>query len=201
MRLKTLDDDTFDDFGVRSPVSTGTPLHRGERDAARVTTQSFADLYRRQAPKLLRYFARRVGNEDARDLVQEAFAGFMGAAARQPRNVERPEAYLSTIAHNLVAKRTRTAVRRSTALHVSTDDAPLTGPDPQAHLEARDVLDRLETAMLRLPPMTRQIFMAHRLDGYTYREIAERTGFSVKRVEKHMSRAIARLDDILGRGR
>jgi RNA polymerase sigma-70 factor (ECF subfamily) len=54
--------------------------------------------------------------------------------------------------------------------------------------------------MLRLRPLTREIFMAHRLDGYTYREIAARTGLSVKRVEKHMSRAIAQLDEILGAG-
>jgi RNA polymerase sigma-70 factor (ECF subfamily) len=83
-------------------------------------------------------------------------------------------------------------------LHVPADDAVLTGTDTEAQLEARDMLERLETAMLRLRPLTREIFMAHRLDGYTYREIAERTGLSLKRVEKHMSRAIAQLDDVLG---
>jgi RNA polymerase sigma-70 factor (ECF subfamily) len=45
-----------------------------------------------------------------------------------------------------------------------------------------------------LKPITRQIFLAHRVDGYSYGEIAERTGLSVKGVEKHMSRAIAHID-------
>lgn len=201
MRLKAFADDLFEGFEERSAISVADHLSPDDHAVVRPAEWRFAALYRAQAPRLLRYFARRVGREEAHDLVQEAFACFIAAVSRQPRKVERPDAYLSTIARNLVAKRGRTAVRRSTALHVSTEDVALTGPNPEAHLEARDVLDRLETAMLRLRPMTREIFMARRIDGYTYREIAERTGLSLKRVEKHMSRAIAQLDDILSAGR
>jgi RNA polymerase sigma-70 factor (ECF subfamily) len=201
MRLRTAAEDAFVDFATDAPLTSDEPLPPDDRVVARKAERPFAALYKAQAPRLLRYFARRVGYEEARDLVHEAFAGLIGAASRQPHGVERPEAYLSTIARNLVAKRARTAARRSAAFHVSADDVPLVAPDPQAHLEARDVLARLETAMLRLRPLTRQIFMAQRLDGYTYREIADRTGLSLKRVEKHMSRAIAQLDDVLGEGR
>lgn len=201
MRLRALADDMFDDFGARTTVSTDAPLLSDDCAVAPISEEPFGGLYRAERPRLLRYFARRVGREEAHDLAQEAFACFIAAVSRQSRKIERPDAYLSTIARNLVAKRGRTAVRHSTALHVSAEDVALTGPNPEAHLEARDVLDRLETAMLRLRPMTREIFMAHRLDGYTYREIAERTGLSLKRVEKHMSRAIAQLDDILSADR
>lgn len=41
--------------------------------------------------------------------------------------------------------------------------------------------------------MTRNVFLARRLDGYSYVEIAERTGLSVRAVEKQMSRAIQQL--------
>ena len=47
--------------------------------------------------------------------------------------------------------------------------------------------------MLRLKPLTRQIFLACRLDGYSYAEIAEQTGLSIRGVEKQMSRAIKQL--------
>ena len=56
-----------------------------------------------------------------------------------------------------------------------------------------DRLARLEQAVLRLKPLTRQIFLACRLDGYSYVEIAEQTGLSVRGVEKQMSRAIKQL--------
>jgi RNA polymerase sigma factor (sigma-70 family) len=65
--------------------------------------------------------------------------------------------------------------------------------DELGRLEARDSLRRLETAMIRLKPRSRDIFLAHRLDGMTYLEIAEKTGLSVKRVEKIMSKTIGQL--------
>src|SRR3546814_15960681 len=62
-----------------------------------------------------------------------------------------------------------------------------------AEVEARDVLNRVGAAMARLSPKTREIFMAHRLDGLSYKEIGEKTGLSVKGVEWHMSKAIAHI--------
>lgn len=41
--------------------------------------------------------------------------------------------------------------------------------------------------------------MAHRMEGLTYTEIAERTGLSVKGVEKQMSKALVQLDRMLNR--
>ena len=41
--------------------------------------------------------------------------------------------------------------------------------------------------------MTREIFLARRVDGLSYAEIAELTGLSERQVERHMARAISRL--------
>lgn len=60
-------------------------------------------------------------------------------------------------------------------------------PDP-------DLIRRLEGAMRALPRLQREIFMAHRLDGLSYAEIARRTGLRVDHVERHVARAIRRLD-------
>jgi RNA polymerase sigma-70 factor (ECF subfamily) len=198
MRVRALADEMFVEFEPGSGLSAGDALPPENRALPPSGELPVARLYRTERPRLLRFFARRVGRAEAHDLVQEAFASLLAAVSRRPKSIEQPEAYLTRVATNLVLKRGRTAARRSTALHIPADEAALTGTDTEAHLEERDMLERLETAMLRLRPLTREIFMAHRLDGYTYREIAERTGLSVKRVEKHMSRAIARLDDILG---
>jgi RNA polymerase sigma-70 factor (ECF subfamily) len=60
-------------------------------------------------------------------------------------------------------------------------------PDP-------NLLRRLEDAMRAMPKLQREIFMAHRLDDISYREIARRTGPTVHQVERHMARAIYKLD-------
>ena len=59
-------------------------------------------------------------------------------------------------------------------------------PDPE-------LLKKLERAMLKLPRSTRDIFLAHRLDDMPYQEIADRTGLTLRQVERHMARAIYRL--------
>lgn len=60
-------------------------------------------------------------------------------------------------------------------------------------VDKAELLTRLERAMSKLPPTTRNIFLAHRLDGLSYQQIAERTGLSVGDVERHMSKALHRL--------
>ncbi|WP_419808602.1 sigma factor-like helix-turn-helix DNA-binding protein [Sphingomonas sp.] len=54
-------------------------------------------------------------------------------------------------------------------------------------------LARLERAMRALPRTTREIFLARRLDDYSYAKIAQITGLSVRQVERHMVKAIRQL--------
>lgn len=149
-----------------------------------------AGLYREHSSRLRRYFRGRGSPSNADDLVQETFLRLASATSRRPNSIEQPRAYVNQIANNLLREQARFAARRSAALHVSEDDVSLSGPDPLAQLEARDMLERLEAAMAKMKPATREIFMAHRIDGYTYSEIAGRTGRSVKSVEKHIAKAI-----------
>ena len=59
--------------------------------------------------------------------------------------------------------------------------------------EQQELLERMEAIMLRLPRMTRDIFLAHRLDDMPYEEIARRTGLTTRQVERHIARAILAL--------
>jgi RNA polymerase sigma-70 factor (ECF subfamily) len=70
--------------------------------------------------------------------------------------------------------------------------SPYEGP-PVANDPDPELLKKLERAMLKLPRSTREIFLAHRLDDMSYQEIADRTGLTVRQVERHMARAIYRL--------
>ena len=145
-----------------------------------------------------RDFSQRIVDDrlELSDLVQQSFVRFL-ARTSDGAPVASPEGYLRQTTRNLVIDEAKTARRRSQAMHVPLDEVELHAPDALAALEARDMLHRLEVALLRLKPRTREIFLAHRIDGYSYGEIAARTGLSVKGVEKHMSRAIAHLDRTL----
>ena len=106
--------------------------------------------------------------------------------------LEQPEAFIRRVSSNLAKDwaRSRSIAERSSA-SIEVASNPIV--DSVALLESRDMLHRLEGAISRLKPRTREIFLAHRLRGLTYAEIATATGLSVKGVEKQMSRAIAQL--------
>lgn len=57
-----------------------------------------------------------------------------------------------------------------------------------------EFLERLNQAIATLPRRDREIFLAHRVDGLSYQEIASRTGLSVRRVERHIARALYGID-------
>lgn len=176
-----------------------TPIPARDRAPAAQQEHAIEALYRAQSAGLLRRFARNAAGDEARDLVQEAFYRLVRLGSEQFQSVQRAEAYLSRIAGNLLRDRAKAARRHAASLHEPLEEACVPGHDQQRLLEQRDLLNRLEQAMLKLKPKTREIFMAHRLDGLSYAEIAMRTGLSVKGVEKHMCKAIAQLDRSLHR--
>ena len=148
---------------------------------------------------MIRLFTRRTRNrDDADDLVHDVFFRFARLKETVIR-LDRPQAYLTRIAANLLKDRFRVEEQRSAQSHVPANEETLPGIDQERALEARDMLRRLDAALLKLSPKTREIFVAHRVEGLSYSEIAERTGLKVKRVEKHMSKAILQLDRLLHR--
>lgn len=185
LNLGTLGDDTPDDGEPVSPAASAAPM------------ADVASLYRAESPRLLRFFRRRTADfQEAQDLVHETFARVLGAEPGQA--VRKPGAYLTRIAQNLLRDRAKIRARRSADRHVPADETILAGTDQNCLLETRDLLDRLELAMLELPQQTREIFMAHRLEGLTYNEIAGRTGLTVKQVEWAITRSLVELDRALG---
>ena len=56
-----------------------------------------------------------------------------------------------------------------------------------------DLIRRLEAAITNIPKRQRDIFLAHRVHGMSYAKIADRTGLTVRQVERNMARAIYKL--------
>ncbi|WP_116091766.1 RNA polymerase sigma factor [Sphingomonas crusticola] len=158
-----------------------------------------ASLYRTHGSSLTKLLRRQMSSERAPDLLHHVFARFLGLAPEKRAAIKSPEAYLTRSACNAVRDQRRQSHRQAADRHVPEEEACLTAPCQVAALEARDMLNRIEAAIQKLKPITREIFLAHRLDGYTYAEIADWTGLSVKSIEKHMSRAIAHIDRTLSR--
>ncbi len=174
------------------------PLLRAPAEESETAPADIDRLYRSEAPKLLRLFGKRLGHGETADLVQESFLRLV-RRSQAPEPIASPSGYLKRIALNLIRNPAEVATRRQQGQLAEFDDACHAGHDPVARLEARDLLERLDLCVAKLKPKTRAIFLAHRVEGLSYAQIAERTGLSVKGVEKQMSKALAELDRMIHR--
>lgn len=172
-------------------IAEGDPLPPADDVPPHATSISLGELYRAEAPGLLRYFERRTGERHAApDLVHDAFARLAGIGALA--EIVNPAAYLQRIAQNLLVDRARRSI--APAAFVSLEDWDAEAPAVQEEgLLAEDLLQRYEEAIAGLPERTRTIFLLHRADDLTYRQIARRIGVTVWTVEYHMKRAILHL--------
>ena len=162
------------------------PVWTNEDEAACIEQLRLRDaaLYQEQAPTLQRYFARRVPSADVADLVQESFRRVLGHASK------RPGAILGRTAANLLLEVRRAAARRWSRAHEPFDDQHAPTCDPVAQLEARDALARIERALARLKPKTRDIFLMTRVEGRSYAEVGTTLGMSEEAVKKQVAKAM-----------
>ena len=153
------------------------------------TDAAFQQFYRAEHGRLLRYFRKKVGPDEATDLTQEVFIRLLRNGAFE--RIETPGAYLMRSARNLLIDRARRKMRAQGISCPFEDgrDAPV--PAEQAwRIEEADARRIYRRAVLAMPRRTRRIFLMHRLTDKTYCEIAEELGIADKSVDYHMMRAL-----------
>jgi RNA polymerase sigma-70 factor (ECF subfamily) len=128
---------------------------------------------------------------EAEDLFQEAWVRF--ATYEHKDEVERPEAFMMRTALNLSIDMHRH--EQVQGERVPLEEAEIEDPAPGAEetLLARERMARADACLRSLSPRTREIFMAHRVDGLTFQEVADRFGITFSAVEYHVARALAAL--------
>nr|WP_082703716.1 sigma-70 family RNA polymerase sigma factor [Novosphingobium sp. Fuku2-ISO-50] len=149
---------------------------------------------------MLRYLGRRAGYDAAPDMLQEVFVRAAGSA--QVGRLNNPAAFLRRVARNLLIDRSR---RRGAddviVFPLDEEQHAASLPEQEHHLEARDLMRLYEGAVDALPEKTRRVFLMHRVDELSYREIHERLGISIATVEYHMMKALAQIARAVDAGR
>lgn len=155
---------------------------------------ALAQLLHQQRDSLHRYFQRRTAhNWDAQDLVQETCARVLAADRERPSAIRNPEAYLYTIASNLLKTRAAQSQQMQSdseaANHV--DEALTTPCQAMAAADQAQRRERLTRVLARLPERQRDILMLRYRDELDYRQIAAQLGISTHMVKKYVVKALA----------
>ncbi len=157
-----------------------------------VAADGFDRFLREHHDALLGFLARRVGEDDAKDIAQETMVRLMRYRA-QPYDQLRPLMY--RIAINAIHDRGRRDSTRHASAHYSLDqdfqDLPSIEPGIDQRIAHEQELALARAAILQLPQRCRQIYLLNRIEGMSYSQIAKHCDISVKAVEKHIGKALA----------
>lgn len=157
------------------------------------SSQALEALYREHGARLRGLLARRVGVEDASDAVHEAFAKLARMLPTGRASIHRPEAFVTTVATNVLRDRARTAARQALHLSQLASHDCAGEDDPHRLLESREALRAIEQALSGMSARRRRIFLLHRFEHLTYAEIGLEVGMSEKGVKKQMAKALLEL--------
>lgn len=156
--------------------------------AERQQDERLAEAFTRERRRLWRFIRSQVGEHvDAEDILQDVFYELV-VAYRLTKPVQHLSGWLFRVARNRITDRFRTR-RRETPLDepVAEEDgmrtleellpSPDAGPDA---VYARGVLRaELEDALAELPRAQREVFIAHELEGRSFKAIAAEAGVGV----------------------
>jgi RNA polymerase sigma-70 factor (ECF subfamily) len=146
---------------------------------------------------ILRVVARGLSRDpsEIEDLVQDAYE-------RALRSIDRidvganPRGWMVTILHNLHIDRCRRRARMKP--HVSYDDVPLAAPEvTEAPAWSAITADDVRRAAARLPDELRTTYTMFALEGRSYQEVSAALGIPKATVGTRISRARARLKELL----
>lgn len=141
----------------------------------------------RERKRLWQFIRRRVPDADeAEDILQDVFFEFV-EAYRLPDSIEQVGAWLFGVARNRIVDRFRK--KREEPLSEIADDSgesrwldevlPSAEGGPEAAYARGVLLGELLAALDELPAGQREVFVAHELEGRSFRELAAESGTGV----------------------
>src|SRR6266403_5871225 len=151
--------------------------------------QRISAVVKREQSRLRNFIRRRVPDpRNAEDILQDAFYRLV-EANRLLMPIEHVTGWLFRVARNRITDLFRKK-KPETFSHASVADEDgellqtedlLPSPDagPEALYVRNALLDQLELALDELPEEQREVFVAHELDGRSFKELAAATGVSV----------------------
>ncbi len=169
--------------------------------------QRISDVVIREQSRLGNFIRRRVPDpRDAEDILQDVFYELV-EANRLLMPIEHVTGWLFRVARNRITDLFRTKKPESFSDIAITDEDDellqledlLPSPDagPEAIYARHVLLDELEFAIAELPAEQRAVFVAHELEGRSFREMAAETGVSVNTLLSRKRYAVLHLRERL----
>lgn len=126
--------------------------------------------------------------QDAEDFVQDAYVKLVQFS--KEKTVDQPEALLMKIALNRLIDAHRALLVRGE--EVLPEDVVIVDGRPSAEdvVQSREELAQVGECLMQMNERTRAIFLDNKIDGLSYKEIAQKYGITKSAVEKHIAKGV-----------
>jgi RNA polymerase sigma factor (sigma-70 family) len=169
--------------------------------------QRISEVVTREESRLRNFIRRRVPDpRDAEDILQDVFYELV-EANRLLMPIEHVTGWLFRVARNRITDlfRKKKPESFSDATVASDEDEPLYLEDllpsadagPDAVFARNVLLEAIEMALEELPEEQREVFVAHEVEGLSFKEIAAETGVSVNTLLSRKRYAVLHLRERL----
>ena len=161
-----------------------------------MSAESIADVVEREQSRLLQFIRRRVPDpRDAEDILQDVFSELVEANyLLMP--IEHVTGWLFRVARNRIVDLFRK--KKPEPFDDGVEDLlPSPGEGPEALYLRQALLDEMAAAIAELPKDQREVFVAHELEGRSFKELASATGVSVNTLLSRKRYAIRHLREQL----
>jgi RNA polymerase sigma factor (sigma-70 family) len=151
-------------------------------------------LFEKERARLRNFIRKRVADEwEAEDILQDVFYELI-EAYRMMEPIEHATAWLFRVARNRITdlfRKTKPQQLDKQDLLPSSDDAP------DAEYARTIFLEQLQAALDELPANQREVFVAHEIEGRSFKELAAITGVSVNTLISRKHYAVLHLRERL----
>jgi len=156
--------------------------------------EQLADLVDRERPRLRNFIRRRVPDpRDAEDILQDVFSALV-EANRLLMPIEHITGWLFRVARNRITDLFRARTPERLELE---DLLPSPGAGPEEEYARAVLFEAVEQAIGELPAEQRDVFIAHELEGQSFKQIAAATGVGVNTLLSRKRYAVLRLRERL----
>ncbi len=158
-----------------------------------------SEVVAREQSRLRDFIRRRVPDAfDAEDILQDVFYRLV-EANRLLMPIEHVAGWLFRVARNRITDffRRRDPVDASAELLLLEELLPSPDAGPDAVFARNVLLEELELALDELPDEQRDVFVAHELEGRSFKEISTETGVGVNTLLSRKHYAVLRLRERL----
>lgn len=144
------------------------------------------ETFNKEKARLRSFIRKSVPNAgDADDILQDVFYEFV-SAYRLPEPLEQVGAWLYRVARNRIIDRFRKQKQEVALAHDEDEDSlwlesilSVETQTPATLYERKQLVEQVVAALNQLPSEQRQVFIAHELDGKSFKQIAADTGISI----------------------